>query len=73
MVGRFQSDNNSGELTALMEALVWISQASPDKHKEVELVYDSEIAAGTLQGSFSNKPELLMLADTGIHVLHQIG
>ena len=66
-----RATNNTGELSALLEALIWNNQEAPgDQGHDIELGYGSQYAAASLQGDYGCNKELL-LVDIGMHVLHE--
>ena len=68
-LGAHRATNNTAELSATIEALIWINQEAPHHSAQsVQVVFDSQFAAGALQGALSTTSELLFI-DTGIHVL----
>ena len=68
-IGAHRATNNTGEISALVEALTWVHQEAPDDFDhDVEIVYDSQHAAAAFQGKYNTTKELLLI-DTGMHVL----
>ena len=50
-IGAHRATNNTGELSAITEALIWVNQeAQDDFDHDVEIVCDSKYAAWALQG-----------------------
>ena len=69
LIGAHSATNNTGELSAIINALIWVNQEAPDNFGHgLETVYGSKCAAAALQGVYNTTKEPVLI-DTGIHVL----
>eukprot|EP00969_Alexandrium_andersonii_P327725 14482323-Alexandrium_andersonii.AAC.1 len=64
-LGAREQTNNTGELSAIAEAMLWLLEEAPDDgHVPVELRYDSEYAANVSRGMWTPKENEELAART---------
>ena len=71
-LGAEEATNNTGELTAMMEAMIWMKEEAPDgKNVPVTIKFDSEYAAGIIRGIMQPKTNK-ELASKGLEIYRDL-